>query len=226
MNFINDFFLIQNIMKNNIASIRQDYLLATLNENDTFDDPILQFEKWFQEAIDSEIDEVNAMTLATVDETYKPHARIVLLKGVEENKFIFFTNYDSHKGHEIAQNNRATLVFFWKELQRQVRVEGFLEKISEEESTSYFHSRPKESQIGAWASHQSQVLEKREDLENRFTELTSQYKNQTVPKPPHWGGYALNPTSIEFWQGRASRLHDRILYENVGGNWTKVRLNP
>lgn len=213
-------------MSNNISAIRQDYLLASLHENDTFDDPILQFNKWFQESVDAEIDDVNAMTLATVDETHKPHARIVLLKGVEENQFVFFTNYDSHKGKNLLQNPNATLVFYWKELQRQVRIEGTIEKISEEESTQYFHSRPKESQIGAWASHQSQILTKREDLENRFAVLTNEYENKTVPKPPHWGGYALNPTSIEFWQGRASRLHDRIFYENVEGSWKKVRLNP
>jgi pyridoxamine 5'-phosphate oxidase len=213
-------------MHKNISTIRQDYLLASLQEEDTFDDPILQFHKWFQEAVDSAIDEVNAMTLATVDASHKPHARIVLLKGVEENQFVFFTNYHSHKGHQIDSNANVSLVFFWKELQRQVRIDGVIEKISEKESTDYFHSRPKESQIGAWASHQSQILETRAALENRFAELTKEYSTKAVPKPPHWGGYGLNPTSIEFWQGRASRLHDRILYEIVDGNWTKVRLNP
>jgi pyridoxamine 5'-phosphate oxidase len=213
-------------MNKNISAIRQDYLLASLQEEDTFDDPILQFHKWFQEAVDSAIDEVNAMTLATVDASHKPHARIVLLKGVEENQFVFFTNYHSHKGQQIGSNAGAALVFFWKELQRQVRIDGVIEKISEKESTDYFHSRPKESQIGAWASHQSAILEKRDDLEARYVALTKKYENEMVPKPPHWGGYALKPTSIEFWQGRASRLHDRILYEIVDANWTKVRLNP
>ena len=213
-------------MSNTISAIRQEYLLASLQEEDTFDDPILQFQKWFQEAVDSAIDEVNAMTLATVDASHKPHARIVLLKGVEENQFIFFTNYHSHKGQQIDLNSSATLVFFWKELQRQVRIEGVIEKISEKESTNYFHSRPIESQIGAWASHQSALLEKREDLEARYVALTKKYENEMVPKPPHWGGYALKPTSIEFWQGRASRLHDRIYYEKQDSSWKKMRLNP
>jgi pyridoxamine 5'-phosphate oxidase len=213
-------------MHKNISTIRQDYLLASLQEEDTFDDPIIQFHKWFHEAVDSAIDEVNAMTLATVDASHKPHARIVLLKGVEENQFVFFTNYHSHKGQQIGSNANAALVFFWKELQRQVRIDGVIEKISEKESTDYFHSRPKESQIGAWASHQSQILETRVALENRFAELTKEYSTKAVPKPPHWGGYALKPSSIEFWQGRASRLHDRILYENVNENWKKMRLNP
>ena len=213
-------------MHKNISAIRQDYLLASLQEEDTFDDPILQFHKWFQEAVDSAIDEVNAMTLATVDASHKPHARIVLLKGVEENQFVFFTNYHSHKGQQIGSNANAALVFFWKELQRQVRIDGVIEKISEKESTDYFHSRPKESQIGAWASHQSQILETRAALENRFAELKKENSTKAVPKPPHWGGYTLKPSSIEFWQGRASRLHDRILYENVNENWEKMRLNP
>lgn len=213
-------------MNHRIDSIRQEYTLATLNEQDVHSSPFIQFETWFKQAIASEIEEVNAMTLCTVNATGQPHARIVLLKGLEENKFIFFTNYHSSKGQDIANNNHASLLFFWKELQRQVRIEGSLSKISEEDSTKYFHSRPRESQIGAWASHQSELLSSREDLEQRFAQLTEQYQDQEIPQPPHWGGYALSANRLEFWQGRASRLHDRLVYVLEEEAWTLHRLNP
>jgi pyridoxamine 5'-phosphate oxidase len=209
-----------------IDSIRQDYTLATLNEEDIHPHPFTQFNHWFQQALNAEISEVNAMTLSTVDEACNPHARIVLLKGLEDDKFVFFTNYSSHKGQQIATNPKASLLFFWKELQRQVRVEGVLEKISEEASTAYFQSRPRESQIGAWASHQSEILNSRQILEDRFQSISKQYEEQDIPKPPHWGGYALVANKLEFWQGRASRLHDRLVYSLEQGKWAISRLNP
>lgn len=210
-----------------IASIRQEYLRARLDEQDTFDDPVLQFQHWFQEALNAEIDDVNAFSLATVDADGRPHNRIVLLKGLEEGSFVFFTNYQSHKGREIAENHYVAMNFFWVELQRQVRVEGIARKLPHAESEAYFHSRPVESQIGAWASHQSDVLRHREDLEQRFAELSKQYEGQPVPCPPHWGGYAITPQRVEFWQGRLSRLHDRIVYERgQEGGWKRHRLNP
>ena len=210
-----------------IASLREDYSLASLLERDAHSNPIEQFKIWFHEAVMAEIEDVNAMTLSTLDENAKPHARIVLLKGIEENQVVFFTNYQSHKGIEISQNPHVSIVFHWKELQRQVRIEGIAAKISDVESTNYFQSRPKESQIGAWASAQSEVLSSREELEARFAKLQETYNDIEVPKPPHWGGYAVKPTLIEFWQGRSSRLHDRLCYTLVqDAHWEMKRLNP
>ena len=210
-----------------LSAIRQEYLLASLNEEDTYDDPILQFQKWFQEAVTAGIDDVNAMSIASVDEFNKPHNRIVLLKGIEQEQFVFFTNYKSQKGLNIATNPHVALNFYWVELQRQVRIEGIATKISTEASEAYFHSRPVESQLGAWASHQSEPLLHRNDLETRYEQLTTQYKDKTIPCPPHWGGYQIEPFIIEFWQGRMSRMHDRIHYtKQSNAAWTRVRLNP
>lgn len=216
-----------NASEKKLADIRQEYALASLRKSDLAINPITQFQTWFQEAVNAEINDVNAMTLATVDAGNKPHARIVLLKGVENNSFIFFTNYHSHKGYEMEIHPSVSLVFYWKELQRQIRIEGSVEKISEEYSIDYFHSRPVESQLGAWASHQSEVLANREELEERFTALKLHYQNQEIPKPDHWGGYAVKPAMIEFWQGRSSRLHDRFRYLLQENNdWKIERLNP
>lgn len=210
-----------------LADIRQEYALASLRKSDLSVDPIVQFQTWFQEAINAEINDVNAMTLATVDVNLRPHARIVLLKGVEQESFIFFTNYKSHKGLEMGINPNIALVFYWKELQRQVRIEGSVEKISDQASIEYFHSRPLESQLGALASHQSEVLDNREELEQRFAALKLQYQDKQIPKPAHWGGYAVKPDMIEFWQGRASRMHDRFRYQLQENNTWKIdRLNP
>lgn len=207
----------------NIAAIRQDYSLSSLDEKETGDDPVLFFAKWFKEAEHADCTEVNAMTLATVDEQYRPHARIVLLKGMEHGQFVFYTNYKSNKGMELAANNNAALLFFWPELQRQVRVEGTITKVSPELSDEYFYSRPPASQIGAMASAQSSKIASRTILEQQVDELT---RNGATSRPAHWGGYALTPLSVEFWQGRSSRLHDRILFEKDGLIWQKSRLAP
>lgn len=215
------------MINSQLAAIRQDYLLASLTEEDTFDDPILQFQKWFQEAVNAGIDDVNALALATVDAHHKPHNRIVLLKGIEQEQFVFFTNYNSHKGSDIASNPNVALTFYWVELQRQIRIEGIATKLPVEASEAYFHSRPAESQLGAWASHQSEVLHHRHDLEKRFELLQKEYDGKKIPCPPHWGGYQVLPSVIEFWQGRASRMHDRIFYsKQIDSNWKRVRLNP
>ncbi len=211
----------------NLADIRKDYKLQTLNEADVAADAIQQFDKWWQEAINSAIDEVNALTLATASTDGKPSARIVLLKGFDENGFVFFTNYDSNKGRQLEENPAACMVFFWKELERQVRVEGRIEKISAEESDVYFLSRPTGSQIGAWASPQSQIISRRNILEENVKRYVEQFEVLPLVRPAHWGGFRLKPEKIEFWQGRASRLHDRLQYSlQDEGNWKIDRLAP
>lgn len=209
-----------------IENLRQDYRAAQLNESDVDKNPIKQFDKWFKEAIAAQIFEPNVMTLATVDKANKPNARIVLLKGFDENGFSFYTNYLSTKGKELKKNPYACLVFFWAGLERQVRIEGKVEKLSKEASEKYFHSRPKESQIGAIISPQSQIIANRKTLELKLEELTLAYQDKTIPKPAHWGGYIVKPTSIEFWQGRTSRLHDRIKFDLINGKWQANRLAP
>ncbi|WP_316766761.1 pyridoxamine 5'-phosphate oxidase [Pedobacter frigiditerrae] len=214
------------LTKEMIQSLRQDYRSAELSEKDADKNPIKQFEKWFAAAMDAQLYEPNVMTLATADKSGKPNARIVLLKGFDENGFSFYTNYLSTKGKEIKKNPQACLVFFWAELERQVRIEGKIEKLSKEASEKYFHSRPIGSQIGAIVSPQSQIITDRQLLENKVEELTTQYEGKTIPKPAHWGGYIVKPTSIEFWQGRTSRLHDRIKYDLINGKWQTNRLAP
>jgi pyridoxamine 5'-phosphate oxidase len=213
-------------MQKDIASIRRDYQMASLDEAATSANPMDQFTHWWEHATTSNIDEVNAFVLSTVDANRAPASRVVLLKGYTPEGFIFFTNYDSNKGKEITANPNVAMNFFWKELERQVRITGTIKKISEEESAEYFHSRPLGSQVGAWASPQSQVIPNREFLEKNFTEQTEIYKEGNVPLPPHWGGYIVHPTQVEFWQGRSSRLHDRIRYSFENHQWTKVRLAP
>ncbi len=210
-----------------IASIRRDYQLKSLSEQDVLTDAIQQFTIWWEEALKAEIDEVNAMTVSTTKADGRPTSRIVLLKGYDEKGFVFFTNYDSHKGQELIRKPFASLLFFWKELERQVRIEGKCEKISTEESDAYFYSRPLGSRLGAWASPQSQVIPNREVLENQAEQLTLKYSDGIVPRPPHWGGFRVVPHSIELWQGRSNRLHDRILYtKNESSNWGIARLAP
>ncbi len=198
-----------------------------LSEQDVQKDPISQFSKWWNEAIHANIDEVNAMALATASADGMPDARIVLLKGFDQNGFTFFTNYNSAKGQQLLLNPRATLVFFWKELERQVRISGLVSMASPKVSDEYFNSRPPGSRIGAWASPQSEVIDNREWLEENERKFQEQYAGKTIPRPEHWGGYVVKPVRIEFWQGRPSRLHDRILFElEKTGSWKIERLAP
>ena len=209
-----------------IAALRENYIKGTLNIQDVSLLPIEQFQIWFDEAISSALLEPNAFVLSTVSNEGKPSARIVLLKGLD-NGFKFFTNYLSRKGTELTENPNACITFFWAELERQVRIEGLMEKVSIEESDEYFQSRPKGSQIGAWTSNQSMVIENREVLEEREKYLITKFGDNSIPRPPHWGGYRLVPTYIEFWQGRPSRLHDRIAYTLLeNGEWKIERLSP
>jgi pyridoxamine 5'-phosphate oxidase len=209
-----------------IADIRQDYKKNALAEADMAVNPFEQFKKWWDEALASKIDEVNAMTLATVNALGKPSARIVLLKGLKEDGFEFFTNYESDKAKEMATNKHVALVFFWKELERQIRIEGIVSKTSEAVSDTYFLSRPQESQIGAWSSPQSSVIKDRSILEENVNNIREKFEHTTIVRPPFWGGYIVKPTLIEFWQGRSSRLHDRIEYFIEKDNWQIRRLAP
>ena len=215
-------------MNSSIAAIRTDYKKLALNEADVAKDPIDQFRRWWDEAIKSEIEEVNAMTLATASAAGIPSARIVLLKDFDSNGFVFFTNYESHKGKQLAANPNACLVFFWKELERQVRIEGTVSIITAAESDAYFQSRPAGSRIGAWASPQSETIASRAIIEERVAEVQTRYGSAEIPRPSHWGGYLVKPTAVEFWQGRSNRLHDRIYYnlDHAGKNWLISRLAP
>lgn len=212
---------------NTVADIRKDYKLQSLNEQDSLPDPFKQFDKWWKEALHSGIDEVNAMTLATASGDGMPDARIVLLKGFDDRGYTFFTNYESSKGRQLLENPRASLVFFWKELERQVRISGLVVQVSAKESDEYFNSRPEGSRIGAWSSPQSEVIESREWLEENERKRLSEFSGRTIDRPSHWGGYRVKPTLVEFWQGRPNRLHDRLLYRlEKDGNWTIERLAP
>lgn len=212
----------------NLHDLRREYAAHTLDVSDVHSDPIQQFKHWFEEALDSEVLEPNAMVLSTVKPDNRPSARVVLLKGFDEKGFVFFTNYNSNKGQQLSSKPQACLVFSWLELQRQIKIEGRVERIAPEDSTRYFQSRPRGSQIGAWASPQSKVIENRTILEQREKEIAQQFKDQeAIPRPEHWGGYLVRPKLIEFWQGRPSRLHDRIQYSEDGnGAWKIERLAP
>jgi len=214
-------------MNQNIADLRQNYTFGGLIETEAKDNPFAQFRIWFQEALESEILEPNAMTLATISPEGQPSARIVLLKGFDERGFVFFTNYNSQKGLHLTQNPHAALVFLWDQLERQVRIEGAIEKTSAEESDNYFYTRPINSQLGAYISDQSQVIPNREFLEEKLTELTAKYEGKKIPRAEHWGGYRVIPKVMEFWQGRPSRLHDRLRYKLTETNsWNRERLAP
>jgi pyridoxamine 5'-phosphate oxidase len=214
-------------MNKAIADLRKEYSSQTLLERDVAGSPITQFQKWWDQAIASEIIEPNAMTLATSSSDGLPSARIVLLKGFDENGFVFYTNYKSYKGLQLDENPKACLVFHWKELERQVRIMGIVVKAATSESDEYYHSRPIGSQIGAWASPQSAVIQNREWLEQEFEKRKDEFSNGEVPRPSHWGGYLVKPVIIEFWQGRYSRLHDRIQYSlEEAGSWKIERLAP
>ncbi len=211
----------------NIAGIRTDYKQKSLLEADVEKNPVQQFTKWWNDATHSDIEEVNAMTLATASSDGLPAARIVLLKGYDERGFVFFTNYESFKSMQMDENPRACLVFFWKELERQVRITGLVEKTSATESDAYFNSRPSASRIGAWASPQSRVITNREWLEENEKKFTSKFNEAAIQRPAHWGGYRVKPITIEFWQGRPGRLHDRIQYTlQETGSWLIERLAP
>ncbi|MCE3278136.1 MAG: pyridoxamine 5-phosphate oxidase [Bacteroidetes bacterium] len=213
-------------LRNYINTLRHDFSKQTLDEKDAHFNPVTQFSKWFQEAVDSKVNEPNAMCLSTVSAEGKPSSRILLLRNFSEEGFVFYTNYTSRKGEEITANPNVALLFFWPELERQVRIEGKLIKQSKEESDLYFNSRPRTSKLGAWTSAQSKVIASRKVLDEEYKRLSDQFPGDDVPRPEHWGGYVLRPESMEFWQGRPSRLHDRILYTNEGQKWKIERLAP
>jgi pyridoxamine 5'-phosphate oxidase len=211
----------------NIQDIRKEYTQHSLNETDVVSNPLQQFERWFDQALKAQVMEANAFNLTTIDSDGKPHSRMVLLKGLTDKGFEFFTNYNSHKAQQIQANPWVSMTFFWPELERQVRVEGRASKISKERSQEYFFSRPHQSQLGAWASNQSEILSSRTLLEDRLEDLNNEFPEGTkVPFPTHWGGFEIEPNMIEFWQGRASRLHDRIRYTQEGPTWSMARLSP
>jgi pyridoxamine 5'-phosphate oxidase len=210
-----------------LADLRKDYDLAGLLEKDLARDPFRQFEKWFQEAQAAKLTEPNAMICSLASRDGRPSSRIVLLKGLDGRGFVFYTNYESRKGRELAENARASLLFPWLALERQVIVEGSASKVSPEEAAAYFHSRPRGNQLGAWASQQSSIVTSRAVLEESLKQLEQKYAGQEIPMPPHWGGYRVIPETVEFWQGRRNRLHDRLRYRREGkGEWIIERLAP
>jgi len=212
--------------KINLADMRINYTSAPFDETHVIKNPIDQFTVWFNEAVFTKIDEPNAMTLATVSNNGFPNARVVLLKEVDAKGFVFFTNYESCKGEELENNSAAALVFLWKEMARQIRIRGSVEKVPREESEAYFHTRPRDSQLGAWASKQSKKIPGRIFLEEKFRILQKEFEGKEIPLPPSWGGYRVLPFEIEFWQGRENRLHDRIIYRLKGNDWKISRLSP
>lgn len=207
------------------ADLREHYTKGALLEHEAPQEPFVLFHHWFQEALDAKIYEPNAMVLSTVMDN-RPSSRVVLLKQLDERGFSFFTNYESQKGKSMAENPNVALNFWWTTMERQVRVEGVVEKLSEAESDAYFATRPAGSRLGAWVSEQSAVIESREVLQQRQTAFDKEYSDGEIPRPPHWGGYLVRPTVIEFWQGRPSRLHDRLQYTKEGDVWKMVRLSP
>jgi len=213
-------------LRKHLLTLRHDFAKEKLDEKSVFNEPLRQFEKWLKEAIEAQVPEPNAMILSTVDNELMPSSRVVLLRSFNEKGFVFFTNYNSRKGKEIRNNPKASLLFFWPHLERQIRIEGLISKIDSDASNQYFHSRPLESRLGAWASNQSEKLNSRIELENKYEHYKTTFQQQIPSRPPYWGGYILKPEYYEFWQGRESRLHDRICYEKQKLNWEIGRLSP
>lgn len=213
-------------MPSAISDLRKEYQLNGLDKGDVMPNPIEQFRVWFNAAVEAGVHEPNAMHVSTVSSDGRPDGRIVLIKDVSDAGFVFYTNYQSRKGRQLTERPVAALTFFYPELERQIRIEGQVEKVSAAESDAYFNSRPRGSQIGAWVSNQSRVVDSREVLENRQRELEAQFEGQPVPRPPYWGGFRVVPDVLEFWQGRPSRLHDRIQYRKEGQQWIIERLAP
>ena len=213
-------------MARNVADLRKEYTRAGLTESDVASDPVEQFRRWFDEALEADLHEPNAFVLATATRDGLPSARVVLLKGLDERGFVFYTNYEGRKGRELEENPRAALLFYWGELERQVRIEGTASRVSEEESDAYYAGRPRGSRLGALASEQSRVVGSREVLEGRIRTLEAEYEGRDVPRPAFWGGYRVEPEALEFWQGRENRLHDRLVYRRGDGGWRMERLQP
>ena len=211
---------------NYLSEIRRDFSGKPLTEESVNQNPIEQYGVWFEEAVNAQLLDPYAMSLTTVSVEGQPSTRIVYMRGIVEDGFIFYTNYNSGKGKDLEGNNKVALNFFWGELERQIRVEGLAEKVSDAVSDAYFNKRPRESQIGAWASSQSEEIADRKQLEEQVAFYTEKFKGVDVPRPPHWGGYVVKPTKVEFWQGRASRLHDRIIYTKSDNNWSLSRVSP
>ncbi|MFH0992383.1 MAG: pyridoxamine 5'-phosphate oxidase [bacterium] len=212
-------------MKERIEKLRREYVTEGLRKSDVDSDPWNQFKKWFSDAVEAELAEPNAMVLSTANRHGKPSSRVVLMKDFDEHGIVFYTNYESRKGRELSSNPHVSLVFFWPQLARQVRIEGTVRPVDRKESEEYFRTRPRESQIGAWASHQSSVISSREELEQKAAEIQERFSGVEIPIPPTWGGFRLEPAIFEFWQGRESRLHDRIVYEKKK-TWLIFRLSP
>lgn len=213
-------------LRNYLNEIRRDFADKPLTEVSVQKNPFLQFSTWFEEAVNAQLLDPYAMLISTVDEVGQPHSRVVYLRNISEEGMIFYTNYNSQKGKNISASNKIAITFFWVELERQIRIEGTVEKVTEELSDKYFAARPRESQIGAWASNQSETIKSREELEENVKFFTEKYKDTTVPRPPHWGGYMVKPDKFEFWQGRPSRLHDRLVYTKNNNDWVISRVAP